>query len=92
MTIETRPEAAFPGITSTADGGAAVAYVDTQITQGACAYPITPSTGMGQAYEVAVANGQRNLWDQPLAFLETGVGAQLRLGLRGVRRRRRARQ
>ncbi len=71
MTNEARSEAAFPGITSTADGVTAVAYVDTHITQGACAYPITPSTGMGQAYEVAVANGERNLWGQPLAFLET---------------------
>lgn len=71
MTAEERPEAAFPGISSTADGVTAVAYVDTHITQGACSYPITPSSGMGQAYEVAVANGQCNLWGQPLVFLET---------------------
>ena len=71
MTTEERSAAPFPGITSTADGVTAVAYVDTHVTQGACSYPITPSSGMGQAYEMAVANGQCNLWGQPLAFLET---------------------
>ncbi|HXF50354.1 MAG TPA: 2-oxoacid:acceptor oxidoreductase family protein, partial [Dehalococcoidia bacterium] len=62
--------APFPGIPATADGATAVAYVETHVTQGACAYPITPSTGMGQAYEVAVANGATNLWGEPLVFLE----------------------
>ena len=66
----TRAHAPFPGVPSTADGSTAVAYVDIHITQGACAYPITPSTGMGQTYEVAVANGETNLWGEPLVFLE----------------------
>src|SRR5574341_2306736 len=61
---------AFPGIHSTADGSEAVVWVETHISQGACAYPITPSTLMGGAYQAAVANGMRNLWGQPLAFLE----------------------
>lgn len=60
----------FPGITATADGSEAVVWVETHITQGACAYPITPSTNMGGGYQMAVANGQKNLWDEPLAFLE----------------------
>lgn len=60
----------FPGIAATADGSEAVVWVETQITQGACAYPITPSTNMGGGYQLAVANGQRNLWGEPLAFLE----------------------
>ena len=60
----------FPGVPTTADGSEAVVWVETHITQGACAYPITPSTNMGGGYQVAVANGQRNLWDEPLAFLE----------------------
>ncbi|MBI5285245.1 MAG: 2-oxoacid:acceptor oxidoreductase family protein [Chloroflexi bacterium] len=70
MTVERRLGVAFPGIASTADGVSAVAYVDGHITQGACSYPISPSSGMGQAYELAVANGQRNLWDEPLVFVE----------------------
>lgn len=60
----------FPGIPATADGSEAVVWVETHISQGACAYPITPSTNMGGGYQVAVANGQRNLWNEPLAFLE----------------------
>ena len=60
----------YPGISTTADGSEAVVWVETQIGQGACAYPITPSTNMGGGYQMAVANGQRNLWDEPLAFLE----------------------
>ncbi|HEU4342452.1 MAG TPA: 2-oxoacid:acceptor oxidoreductase family protein [Candidatus Binatia bacterium] len=60
----------FPGIPATADGSEAVVWVETHITQGACAYPITPSTNMGGGYQLAVANGQRNLWGEPLAFLE----------------------
>jgi len=60
----------FPGIPTTADGSEAVVWVETRITQGACAYPITPSTNMGGGYQLAVANGQKNLWGEPLAFLE----------------------
>ena len=60
----------FPGISTTADGSEAVVWVETHITQGACAYPITPSTNMGGGYQLAVANGQKNLWGETLAFLE----------------------
>jgi pyruvate-ferredoxin/flavodoxin oxidoreductase len=60
----------FPGIRTTADGSEAVVWVETHITQGACAYPITPSTNMGGGYQLAVANGQKNLWGEALAFLE----------------------
>lgn len=60
----------FPGIPSTADGSEAVIWVESHISQGACAYPITPSTNMGGGYQLAVANGRRNLWGEPLAFLE----------------------
>ncbi|HXG52425.1 MAG TPA: 2-oxoacid:acceptor oxidoreductase family protein [candidate division Zixibacteria bacterium] len=60
----------FPGIRATADGSEAVVWVETHITQGACAYPITPSTNMGGGYQMAVANGQKNLWGERLVFLE----------------------
>src|SRR3970282_687945 len=60
----------FPGFPSTRDGSEAVVWVEIHISQGACAYPITPSTNMGGGYQMAVANGQRNLWGEPLAFLE----------------------
>lgn len=60
----------YPGTPATADGTAAVVWVETHVSQGACAYPITPSTGMGNGYQLAVANGQRNLWGETLFFFE----------------------
>ncbi|RME83918.1 MAG: CBS domain-containing protein [Caldilineae bacterium] len=60
----------FPGIPTTTDGSGAVSWVETNITQGACAYPITSSTVMGQNYAQAVANGQTNLWGERLIFIE----------------------
>ncbi|MFQ5601916.1 MAG: 2-oxoacid:acceptor oxidoreductase family protein [bacterium] len=60
----------YAGIATTTDGAGMVVWVDTHITQGGCAYPITSSTTMGQGYQAAVANGKTNLWDEPLTFLE----------------------
>lgn len=60
----------YPGIPTTADGAATVTWVETQITQGACAYPITSSTTMGGGYQAEVANGKKNLWGETLAFIE----------------------
>ncbi|MGE3539915.1 MAG: 2-oxoacid:acceptor oxidoreductase family protein [Candidatus Tectimicrobiota bacterium] len=68
----TRPEntVRFPGIPTTSDGAGMVVWVESHISQGACAYPITSSTTMGGGYQAEVANGKRNLWDEPLAFVE----------------------
>ncbi|HTM39748.1 MAG TPA: 2-oxoacid:acceptor oxidoreductase family protein [Terriglobales bacterium] len=63
-------EARYPGIASTVDGSGAVVWVDSHIAQGACAYPITPSTPMGDGFAVEFANGKKNLWGEPLQFLE----------------------
>jgi pyruvate-ferredoxin/flavodoxin oxidoreductase len=60
----------FPGIPSIVDGSEAVAYVETRIAEGCCAYPITPSTTMATLFEAAVADGRTNLWGTPLTFLE----------------------
>ncbi len=60
----------YPGVAITTDGSGAVSWVETHITQGACAYPITSSTVMGGNYAQAVANGQKNLWGDPLIFME----------------------
>src|SRR5256714_11298732 len=60
----------FPGIPTTSDGAGMVVWVETHITQGACAYPITSSTTMGGGYQAEVANGKRNFWDEGLAFIE----------------------
>lgn len=63
-------QAPYPGIPTTSDGAGMVAWVETNITQGSCAYPITSSTTMGVAYEMAVANGQHNLWGEKLVFIQ----------------------
>src|SRR4030081_1445020 len=60
----------FPGVPTTSDGAGMVTWVETHITQGACAYPITSSTTMGGGYQAEVANGKRNLWGEELAFIE----------------------
>jgi pyruvate-ferredoxin/flavodoxin oxidoreductase len=60
----------YPGIPTTADGAGMVTWVETHITQGACAYPITSSTTMGGGYQAEVANGKKNLWGETLAFIE----------------------
>src|SRR5881409_3102595 len=60
----------FPGIPTTSDGAGMVVWVETHVTQGACAYPITSSTTMGGGYQAEVANGKRNLWGEELAFIE----------------------
>jgi pyruvate-ferredoxin/flavodoxin oxidoreductase len=60
----------YPGKPTTADGSAVVVWIESHVSQGACAYPITPSTNMGTGYQLAVANGQQNLWGEDLFFLE----------------------
>ena len=59
----------FPGIKSTADGAAIIVWVETHITQGACAYPITSSTTMGAGYQAIIANGGKNIWGEEMAFI-----------------------
>ena len=62
--------ARFPGIPVVADGSEAIAHVETRISEGSCAYPITPSTTMAALYQAAVADGATNLWGTPLRFIE----------------------
>ena len=60
----------YPGIAATVDGSGAVVHVESSICQSACAYPITPSTPMGDGFAVEYSNGKRNLWGEPIQFLE----------------------
>ncbi|MBI4461026.1 MAG: 2-oxoacid:acceptor oxidoreductase family protein [Acidobacteria bacterium] len=64
-------EERYPGILATTDGSGAVVWVESHITQGGGAYPITPSTPMGVEYQANIANGQNNLWGETLEFFET---------------------
>jgi pyruvate-ferredoxin/flavodoxin oxidoreductase len=65
-----RAEVRYPGLRTTTDGSGAVVWVESNISQAACAYPITPSTPMGDGFAVEYSNGKRNLWDEPIQFLE----------------------
>ena len=40
----------YPGIPTTCDGAEAVVWVETRISQGSGAYPITSSTTMGSGF------------------------------------------
>jgi pyruvate-ferredoxin/flavodoxin oxidoreductase len=60
----------YPGIPSTSDGTGMIVWVETHISQGACVYPITPSSGMGEGYADEVSNGRKNLWDETLVLVE----------------------
>jgi len=68
MAREAQPQ--FPGIRATVDGSGAVVWVESHISQAACAYPITPSTPMGDGFAAECANGKQNLWGETLQFLE----------------------
>jgi pyruvate-ferredoxin/flavodoxin oxidoreductase len=60
----------FPGIPTTADGSEAVVWVETHISQAPAPIRSRHRPIWAADINVAVANGQRNLWDEPLAFLE----------------------
>jgi pyruvate-ferredoxin/flavodoxin oxidoreductase len=60
----------YPGIPTTCDGAEAVVHVETAICQGSGAYPITSSTTMGTGFNIAVHNGNTNLWGDSLIFME----------------------
>jgi pyruvate-ferredoxin/flavodoxin oxidoreductase len=68
---ETEPPApAFPGVLQALDGGSAVVAMETAASEAAGAYPITPSTQMGEGWAVAVAEGKLNVNGRRLLFFE----------------------
>ncbi len=60
----------YRGIETTTDGTGSVVWVESHITQAACAYPITPSTNMAIGVQMEIANGKKNLWDENIQFIE----------------------
>lgn len=60
----------FPGILEALDGSTAVVEMETAASEAAGAYPITPSTQMGEGWAVAVAEGKRNVNGRRLLFFE----------------------
>ncbi len=64
------PAPAFPGTLEAMDGSYAVVAMETAAGEAAGAYPITPSTQMGEGWAAAVAEGSRNVNGRRLLFFE----------------------
>ncbi len=60
----------YPGELCALDGGSAVVEMEIAASEAAGAYPITPSTQMGEGWAVAVADGKRNVNGRRLLFFE----------------------
>lgn len=65
-----RAEPRFPGTPEALDGGSAVVAMETAASEAAGAYPITPSTQMGEGWAAAVAAGAPNVNGRRLLFFE----------------------
>ena len=80
----------YPGTRDAIDGNTAVIMVEREASQGAGAYPITPSTQMGEYWAEEVAKGHLNTAGQPLIFVEpesehAAAGVTAGLSMTGVR-------
>jgi len=64
------PEPKYPGTPAADDGTMAVVQMETDASEGAGAYPITPSTQMGEGWAAAVAAGKTNVNGRRLLFFE----------------------
>ena len=80
----------FPGTPEALDGSAAVVEMETAASEAAGAYPITPSTQMGEGWAVAVAEGRRNVNGRRLLFFEPEGETCPCLGLRTPAMRRKS--
>ncbi len=60
----------YTGIRSAMDGNTAAIMCERESTDGAGAYPITPSTQMGEYWAEAAAAGHINISGRPLIFIE----------------------
>ena len=65
---KTRPK--YPGIRDALDGNTAVILCEREASDAAGAYPITPSTQMGEYWSEAVSQGHLNISNKPLVFVE----------------------
>ena len=60
----------YPGIRMALDGSEVTVAMETAASEGAGAYPITPSTQMGEGWAAAVAAGKLNVNGRRLIFFE----------------------
>jgi pyruvate-ferredoxin/flavodoxin oxidoreductase len=60
----------YPGIRVAMDGNTVAIMCERESSDAAGAYPITPSTQMGEYWAEAAAKGHINISDRPLIFIE----------------------
>jgi len=60
----------YPGVRAAMDGNTAVIMCERESSDAAGAYPITPSTQMGEYWAEAAASGHVNISGRPLIFIE----------------------
>ena len=60
----------YPGTRMAMDGNTAVIMCERESSDAAGAYPITPSTQMGEYWAEEAARGHLNISDRPLIFIE----------------------
>jgi pyruvate-ferredoxin/flavodoxin oxidoreductase len=68
--MSTKREFRYPGIRQAMDGNTAVIMCERESTDAAGAYPITPSTQMGEYWAEETAKGHINISGRPLIFIE----------------------
>jgi len=82
--------AKYPGTRVALDGNTAVIMCERESTDAAGAYPITPSTQMGEYWAEEAAKGHINISDRPLIFIEpegehAAAGVTAGLSMTGLR-------
>jgi pyruvate-ferredoxin/flavodoxin oxidoreductase len=65
-----KKEFKYPGIRVAMDGNTAAIMCERESSDAAGAYPITPSTQMGEYWAEEAAKGHLNISDRPLIFIE----------------------
>ncbi len=60
----------YPGVPAAMDGNSAVIACEQESSDAAGAFPITPSTQMGEYWAEAAAQGHLNIAGRPLIFIE----------------------
>ncbi len=63
-------EVKYPGVRVAMDGNTAAIMCERESSDAAGAYPITPSTQMGEYWAEEAAKGHLNISDRPLIFIE----------------------
>ncbi len=60
----------YPGMRAAMDGNSAVIWCEREASDAAGAYPITPSTQMGEYWAEEASKGHVNISERPLIFIE----------------------